>query len=92
MSSTSNFRSVRPKMTKMFDGRNIATRPIPIILDTEDERASISAAIAQAPRGDLVNFPQGPRPNAKAVLGTQVSGGAKVRGGKYQPFGVDNNR
>lgn len=84
--------SVKPNMHKMFDGRNIATRPIPVIQDSEDFRAGISAAIDQAPRGDVVNFPQGPRPNVKGVLGTKVSGSTKVRGGTYNPAGVEDNR
>ena len=37
-------RGVRPAMKKMYDGRNVATRPIPIIVDTSDLRAIAAAA------------------------------------------------
>lgn len=82
----------KARVKKMFDGRNMATRPIPIIEDTSDVRASIAAAIDTRPQGDVVNMPSGPRPNAKGVFGTGVSGSAKVRGGKYNPRGVEDNR
>lgn len=84
--------TVSPRMHKMFDGRNIATRPIPVIHDTSDDRAITSDAIQQAPRGEIMNFPQGPRPKAGVVLGQKVRGGAKTKAGTYNPRGVEDNR
>lgn len=83
---------VKPNMHKMYDGRNVATRPIPVIHDTSEDRAIGAAVVDTRPLGQLVNFPTGPRPNAKGVLGSKVKGGAKVKGGTYNPRGVEDNR
>lgn len=84
--------SVKPNMHKMYDGLNVATRPIPVIHDSSDDRAIAAAVVDTRPLGEVMNFLSGPRPNAKGVLGQKVKGGAKVRGGKYNPGGVEDNR
>ena len=77
---------VKPKMSKMYDGRNVATRPIPIITDTAEQRAIAAAALDNRPRGDVVNMPSGPRPvGAKTVLGTQVGSLAKLATNTFNP-------
>jgi hypothetical protein len=72
-------------MKKMYDGRNVATRPIPIIVDSGERRAIAAAAADQKPKTSAVNFPTtGPRPGgADAVFGTKVTGA---------PGNVINNR
>ena len=78
--------SVKPRMSKLYDGRNVATRPIPIINDYGDQLAAAAAAADQRPKGYAVSMPSGPRPTgAAAVLGTKVSGAAKIRGGVFNP-------
>lgn len=71
---------VRPRMSKMYDGKNVATRPIPLIVDSSDIRAIRAAAADQRPKTSAVNFPQsGPRPaGASVVFGTRVSGPGNV--------------
>ena len=77
---------VRPNMHKMFDGRNTATRPIPIIVDVSEMRAIAAAAGDQRPKGAAVNMPSGPRPRgANVVLGTPVASLARVIGGVIDP-------
>jgi hypothetical protein len=77
---------VKPKMSKMYDGLNVATRPIPVITDYGDALALRAAALDQRPKGRAVNMPSGPRPaGLPTVLGTQVSGATKVRGGVFNP-------
>ena len=81
---------VRPNMSKMYDGRNVATRPIPIIHDTEDDRAIASAAIQMRPKTFAVNMPSGPRPSgANTIFGTPVSSPGNVidaRSGIFNPL------
>lgn len=77
---------VRPPMQKMFDGRNMATRPIPIIVDASEARAIAAAAADQKPKGDVVNMPSKPRPtSSETIFGTPVSRSATVAGGVYNP-------
>lgn len=83
--------SHKPRMTKLFDGRNMATRPIPVIHDSSDDRAIRAAAADQKPLGEMVNMPSGPRPKS-GIFGKTTNAGAKVRGGKYNPRGVEDNR
>lgn len=63
-------------MAKLYDGRNVATRPIPVIVDESERRAIAAAAADQKPKTSAVNFPTtGPRPGgADAVFGTKVTG------------------
>lgn len=73
-------------MKKMYDGRNVATRPIPVTLDSSDARAIAVAASEQRPKAEVVNMPS--RPNVagvEAVFGTQVAGAARINAGTYQP-------
>ena len=65
---------VRPRMTKLYDGRNVATRPIPIVVEVSDMRAIAAAAADQAPKAVNVNMPSGPRPkmDATAVFGQKI--------------------
>lgn len=66
---------VRPQMTKLFDGRNIATRPIPVPVSTSTLRAIAAAAADQRPKAANVNMPSGPRPlqSAVEVFGSKVA-------------------
>lgn len=88
---------VAPKMSKLYDGRNVATRPIPIIVDESERRAIAAAAADQKPKTSAVNFPTtGPRPGgASAVFGTQVTGAPgnviNSRTGVFNPLtGTEN--
>lgn len=77
---------VRPRMQKMFDGKNIATRPIPIIVDSSERRAIMAASADSRPLAEVVNMPSAPRAVTSSVLfGTVVPGSTLVRGGIYNP-------
>lgn len=77
---------VRPRMSKMYDGRNVATRPIPVIVDTSELRAIAAAAADQRPKGKAVNMPSGPRPRgATVVLGSKTASLARVTAGVIDP-------
>ena len=77
---------VRPTVQKMFDGRNIACRPIPVIVDVSEARAIAAAAGDQAPLGNVVNMPSKPRPTAAdTIFGVQVPRSATVDGAVYDP-------
>lgn len=78
--------SRKPRVLKMFDGRNMATRPIPVDHDSATDRAIAAAAAEQTPKHKAVNMPSAPRvAGADPVFGTKVSGATKVRGGIYNP-------
>lgn len=78
--------TVRPRMSKLYDGRNVATRPIPIISDYGDQLALMAAAANSKPLGFAVNLPSGPRPTGTGVIfGKPVAGAAKVRAGVWNP-------
>lgn len=66
---------VRPRMSKMYDGRNVATRPIPIVVESSDMLAINAAAADQRPKAANVNMPSGPRPkmDATAVFGKKIA-------------------
>lgn len=85
---------VRPRMAKMFDGRNTATRPIPVVVDQSELRAIAAAAADSKPKTSAVNFPQtGPRPaGTQPVFGTKVSSpGDIARSGVFSPItGTDS--
>lgn len=84
--SKSNPGSVRPAMKKMFDGRNIATRPIPVQIDSSDLLAIKVAAANQRPKTYAVKMASGPRPTGSdVVFGTQVAGGSKLAMGVFNP-------
>lgn len=77
---------VRPRMSKMFDGKNVATRPIPIIVDSSERRAIAAAAADSKPLLEVVNMPSAPRVSGASVLfGTQVAGSTRIGGGIYSP-------
>lgn len=79
----------RPRMMKMFDGRNMATRPIPINHDTADDRAIAAAAADQKPKTSAVQWNGGPRPKgvADAVFGKKTSAPGNVaKGAKFDPL------
>lgn len=77
---------VRPRMSKMYDGRNTATRPIPIIVDASEVRAIRAAAGDSRPLTAVVNFPSAPlATQAAEVFGAIVPGSTVVRGGIYNP-------
>lgn len=81
---------VRPRVSKMYDGRNVATRPIPVIVDVSEARAIAAAAADQRPKAAVVNMPSKPRPTgADTIFGTQVSSLANVTSvaGIYDPAG-----
>ena len=76
----------RPKMTKLYDGRNVATRPIPVFLDASDLLAIRVAAANFVPKTFAVKMASGPRPTgADVVFGTVVAGGANP------PMGTSGN-
>lgn len=84
---------VRPVTQKMFDGRNMATRPIPVIVDTSMARAIMSAAADSRPKTSAVNMPSGKRiVGAEAIYGTPVSAPGNVaQGAVWNPLtGTDN--
>lgn len=86
---------VKPRMMKMYDGRNVATRPIPIITDTSEQRAIAAAAADSQPKVRAVNMPSGPRPKgAEVVYGTSVASPGNVIQGRsavWNPLiGTDN--
>lgn len=85
---------VRPRMAKMYDGKNVATRPIPVIVDVSEARAIAAAASDQRPKGQVVNMPSKPRPRgADTIFGGQVANLAGfVNGaGVYDPMvGIDH--
>lgn len=86
MTSQANPGRVKPKMTKMYDGRNVATRPIPVFLDSADLLAIKVAAANQTPKTFAVKMASGPRPTgADVVFGTVVAGGASVAMGTFAP-------
>lgn len=75
-----------PKMTKLYDGRNVATRPIPVFLDSSDLLAIKVAAANQTPKTFAVKMASGPRPTgADVVFGTVVAGGASPAMGTFSP-------
>jgi hypothetical protein len=84
---------VRPTTQKMYDGRNVATRPIPVIVDVSEARAIASAAADSRPKAYAVNMPSGKRiAGAEAIYGTVVSApGNVVQGAVWNPLtGTDN--
>jgi len=77
---------VKPNMHRMFDGRNVATRPIPVIVDVSEMRAIAAAAGDQRPKGAAVNMPSGPRPRgATVVLGTPTASLAHLKASVSNP-------
>ena len=88
---------VRPNVKKMYDGRNVATRPIPLIVDESERRAIAAAASDQKPKTSAVNMPTtGPRPKGAApVFGEKVTGAPgnviNSRTGTFAPItGTEN--
>lgn len=83
---------VTPRMSAMYTGRNVAVRPIPVVIDVSEARAIASAAADQAPKGLVVNMPSKPRPTAAdTIFGTSVPRSANVNGGVYDPMvGIDH--
>lgn len=86
---------VRPRMRKMYDGRNTATRPIPLIVDQSEIRAINAAAADSRPKTSAVQFPTNQRPiSTDAVFGSKVTGPGGVidqRAGVFSPVtGTDN--
>lgn len=83
---------VRANMQKMYDGRNVACRPIPVIVDVSEARAIAAAAGDQKPLGNVVNMPSKPRPTAAdTIFGVQVPRSATVNGAVYDPSaGIDH--
>lgn len=83
---------VRPLTQKMYDGKNVATRPIPIVVDVSEARAIAAAAADSAPKGAVVNMPSKPRPTAADTLfGSPVPRSATVNGAVYDPaVGIDH--
>ncbi len=77
---------VKPNMLKLYDGRNVATRPIPVYLDSSDIRAIAVAASEQQTRASAVNMPSRPSvAGVEAVFGTQVAGAVRINAGVYAP-------
>ena len=77
LTGTSNPGTRSPQMTKMYDGRNVTTRPIPVVIDSSDLLAIRVAAANFRPKTFAVKMASGPRPiGADVVFGTVVAGGA----------------
>jgi hypothetical protein len=77
---------VKPRMSKLYDGRNVATRPIPVITDYGDALALRAAAADQRPKAKAVNMPSAPHPvGGSVVLGTKVAGATRLTGGVFNP-------
>ena len=73
----------KPHMLKLYDGRNVATRPIPLIVDSSERKAIAVASSEQRPKGKATNMPSGPRVGGvKDVFGTQITGRT---GGVFNP-------
>ena len=88
---------VRPNVQKVYDGRNVATRPIPLIVDSSEARAIAAAAADAKPKAESVNWnvsgtAASSGPIAAAVFGVQVaSGGDVMRTGVFNPAtGTEN--
>jgi hypothetical protein len=78
--------TVKPKMSKLYDGRNVATRPIPIITDSSDLLAMRAAAADQRPKGYAVNMPSAPHPVSTAIVfGAPVTGATHISAGVWNP-------
>lgn len=78
--------SVKPQMSAMYNGMNVATRPIPIITDSSDWLALRAAAADQRPKGYAVNMPSAPHPQGtQGVFGTPVKGGTHISAGVWNP-------
>lgn len=87
---------VRPTMQKMYDGRNVATRPIPLVVDESERRAILAAAADAKPKAESVNWnvsgTAATGSAAAAVFGVQIaSGGDVMRTGIFNPAtGTEN--
>jgi hypothetical protein len=78
-------------MNQMYTGKNVATRPIPIVVDSSEARAIAAAAADQKPLGNVVNMPSKSRPTgADTIFGVQVARSATIAGAVYDPaVGID---
>lgn len=81
---------VRPRVQKMYDGRNTATRPIPIIHDSADDRAIAAAAADQKPKTSAVQWPmssKGVKGVSDAVFGKTIAAPGNVaKGAPFEPL------
>lgn len=71
----------RPRVKKMFDGRDTATRPIPVIVDSVDRRKIAAAAADQKSQKNATRMPSGPR-----VGGVEEIFGTRIRTTGGSPF------
>lgn len=84
---------VKPQMQKVYDGKNTATRPIPLIVEESDRRAILAAAADSKPKAESVNWPSQKTAAAPAgsgiaqsVFGARIaSGGDVMRSGVFDP-------
>lgn len=75
-----------PNMRKMYDGRNVATRPIPVYHDISDMRAIAVAASDQQSRVSAVNMPSAPSvAGVEGVFGSKVAGAVSIKAGVFNP-------
>lgn len=83
---------MRPRMSKMYDGKNVATRPIPVIVDVSEARAIAAAAADSKPKGAVVNMPSKPRPTgADTIFGGRTPNLANLPTAVYDPaVGIDH--
>lgn len=66
---------VRPPMKQLYTGRNVATRPIPLITDESERRAIDAAAADQRPKAAAARMPSLPRPTGSdTIFGTKIAG------------------
>jgi hypothetical protein len=90
---------VKPQIQKVYDGRNVATRPIPLVIEASDARAIAAAAADSKPKAESVNWnvtnslaAGAGTPTAQSVFGTRVSSGGDImRSGVFNPAtGTEN--
>ena len=82
----------KPHMKKFYDGRNVATRPIPLIVDSSELKAIRVAASEQKSVAKATKFPQGPRVGGVAdVFGVKIGSAGTGSQGQFNPgSGLDS--
>lgn len=82
-------KGARARITKIFTGRNVATRPIPRIVDSSDRLAARKVQVEQTPRTSPVKALNPRYAAGGGVLGSKVRGDKGA--GTYSPLGTSDN-